>query len=229
MKLLIVEDEPDLLASLVSYLRGQHYLCEVATTFEEAQEKLALYDYECIVLDLTLPGGDGLDLLRELQRRQSAAGVIITSARAAVEDRIAGLHLGADDYLPKPFHLPELSARIAALVRRRHFQGSNLLQVGLIAVDVLARTVAVAGQPLALTRTELDLLLLLLANQGRVISKGAIAEHLSGDAAEQFDTYESVYAHVKNLKRKLTEAGAPNYIKMVYGLGYRFEVGGEGA
>ena len=228
MKLLIIEDEPDLRASVVSYLRGQHYVCEMATTFDEAQEKLHLYDYECIILDLTLPGGDGLDLLRELQGRNRATGVIITSARAAVDDRIAGLHLGADDYLPKPFHLSELSARVAALVRRRHFQGTNLLQAGLIAVDVPARTVAVAGQPLLLTRTELDLLLLLLANQGRVISKGAIAEHLSGDSAEQFDTYENVYAHVKNLKRKLTEAGASNYIKMVYGLGYRFEVSSEG-
>ncbi|MCI1188191.1 response regulator transcription factor [Hymenobacter sp. DH14] len=223
MKLLLVEDEPALLASVVSYLQAQHYVCETATTYAQAQEKMALHDYECIVLDLTLPGGDGLDLLRELQKQQKATGVIITSARAAVDDRITGLELGADDYLPKPFYLPELSARIAALVRRRHYQGTNLLHAGELAVDVPARRAAVAGKPLTLTRTEFDLLLLLLANQGRVITKGAIAEHLSGDAAEQFDTFENVYAHVKNLKRKLTEAGAPNYIRMVYGLGYRFE------
>jgi DNA-binding response OmpR family regulator len=115
MKLLLVEDEPDLLASLVSYLRAQHYVCEVATTFAQAQEKMLLHSYECIVLDLGLPGGDGLDLLRELQKHHPGAAVIITSARAAVGDRIAGLELGADDYLPKPFYLPELSARIAAL------------------------------------------------------------------------------------------------------------------
>jgi DNA-binding response OmpR family regulator len=223
MKLLLVEDEPDLLASLVSYLRAQHYVCEVATTFAQAQEKMLLHSYECIVLDLTLPGGDGLDLLRALQKHHPGAAVIITSARAGVDDRITGLELGADDYLPKPFYLPELSARIAALVRRRHYQGTNLLQVGLLSVDVPARRATAAGRPLTLTRTEFDLLLLLLANQSRVITKGAIAEHLSGDAAEQFDSFEHVYAHVKNLKRKLTEVGAPNYIKMVYGLGYRFD------
>ncbi|SNC65917.1 DNA-binding response regulator, OmpR family, contains REC and winged-helix (wHTH) domain [Hymenobacter gelipurpurascens] len=223
MKLLLVEDEPELLASLVSYLQAQHYVCEVATTYAQAQEKMLLYNYECIVLDLTLPGGDGLELLRELQRHQKAAGVIITSARAAVDDRITGLELGADDYLPKPFYLPELSARISALVRRRHYQGTNLLQAGKLTVDVPARRATVESQPVTLTRTEFDLLLLLLANQGRVITKGAIAEHLSGDAAEQFDTFESVYAHVKNLKRKLADAGAPNYIRMVYGLGYRFD------
>ncbi|MGI4740093.1 MAG: response regulator transcription factor [Janthinobacterium lividum] len=224
MKLLLIEDEPDLLASLVSYLQAQQYVCEVATTYAQAQEKMLLYNYECIVLDLTLPGGDGLDLLRQLQQQQRAAGVIITSARAGVDDRITGLELGADDYLPKPFYLPELSARIAALVRRRHYQGSNLLVVGALRVDVPARRASVADRALTLTRTEFDLLLLLLANQGRVITKGAIAEHLSGDAAEQFDSFEHVYAHVKNLKRKLTEAGAANYIRMVYGLGYRFDV-----
>lgn len=223
MKLLLVEDEPVLLAGVVSYLQVQHYVCEVATTYAQAQEKILLHDYECIVLDLNLPGGDGLNLLRELQHHHKAAGVIITSARAGVDDRIIGLELGADDYLPKPFYLPELSARIAALVRRRHYQGTNLLQAGELSVDVPARRAAVAGKPLTLTRTEFDLLLLLLANQRHVITKGAIAEHLSGDAAEQFDTFENVYAHVKNLKRKLTEAGAPNYIRMVYGLGYRFE------
>ncbi|RYU79590.1 response regulator transcription factor [Hymenobacter persicinus] len=225
MKLLIVEDEPALITSLVSYLQGQHYVCEVASTFADAQEKMLLYDYDCILLDLTLPGGDGLDLLRELQRQRKANGVIITSARNAVEDRITGLHLGADDYLPKPFYLPELSARVAALVRRRHYNGSNLIQAHALTVDVLARTASVAEKPLTLTRTEFDLLLLLLANQGRVIAKGAIAEHLSGDAAEQFDTYETVYAHVKNLKRKLTEVGAADYIRTVYGIGYRFEPG----
>jgi DNA-binding response OmpR family regulator len=223
MKLLIVEDEPELLDTVVRYLQAQQYGCETATTYAQAQEKMLLYDYDCIILDLTLPGGDGLDLLRALQQLKKPAGVIITSARAAVDDRITGLELGADDYLPKPFYLPELSARVAALVRRRHFQGTNLLRVGELAVDVPARRAAVADRPLTLTRTEFDLLLLLLANQNRVVTKGAIAEHLSGDAAEQFDTFENVYAHVKNLKRKLTEAGAPSYIRMVYGLGYRFD------
>lgn len=222
MKLLIVEDEPEMAASLVSYLRSQ-YVCEVAATFDQAQEKMLLYDYDCILLDLTLPGGDGLALLSALQARQKATGVIITSARDGLDDRIEGLRLGADDYLPKPFHLPELSARIAALVRRRRFNGQNLLFARGLTVDTAARTAAVGAVPLVLTRSEFDLLLLLLANPGRVISKGAIAEHLSGDTAEQFDNYDTIYVHVKNLKRKLAEAGALDYIGTVYGVGYVFK------
>jgi len=224
MKLLIIEDEAELAASLVSHLQGQQYVCEVARTFAAAEEKLLLFDYDCILLDLTLPGGDGLELLRQLQARQQADGVIITSARDALDDRIAGLHLGADDYLPKPFHLSELSARIAALVRRRRFNGSNVVQAGPLAVDVLARTATVHGQPLTLTRSELDLLLLLLANQRRVVMKSTIAEHVSGDLAEHFDSFEPVYTHVKNLKRKLSEVGLGECIRTVYGLGYRFEL-----
>ena len=223
MKLLIVEDEPEMVASLVAYLRPQ-YVCEVATTFGQAQEKMLLYDYDCILLDLTLPGGDGLALLGELQRRQKADGVIITSARNALDDRIEGLRLGADDYLSKPFHLPELGARIAALVRRRRFGGQNLLRLRDLVVDVPARTAAVGAAPIVLTRSEFDLLLLLLANPGRVVSKGAIAEHLSGDVAEQFDNYETVYAHIKNLKRKLAEVGADDYVSTVYGVGYVIKV-----
>ena len=223
MKLLIVEDEPEMVASLVAYLRPQ-YVCEVATTFGQAQEKMLFYDYDCILLDLTLPGGDGLALLGELQRRQKADGVIITSARNALDDRIEGLRLGADDYLSKPFHLPELGARIAALVRRRRFGGQNLLRLRDLVVDVPARTAAVGATPIVLTRSEFDLLLLLLANPGRVVSKGAIAEHLSGDVAEQFDNYETVYAHIKNLKRKLAEVGADDYVSTVYGVGYVIKV-----
>ncbi|GAB2798426.1 DNA-binding response OmpR family regulator [Hymenobacter luteus] len=224
MKLLIVEDEPELTASLLSHLQDQQYVCEVATTFAEAEEKLLLFEYDCVLLDLTLPGGDGLELLRQLQARQQADGVIITSSRDALDDRITGLRLGADDYLPKPFHLSELSARIAALVRRRRFNGSNLVQAGPLTVDVLARQATVRGQPLLLTRSEYDLLLLLLANQNRVVMKSTIAEHISGDMAEHFNSYEPVYTHVKNLKRKLSELGIGDSLRTVYGLGYRFEL-----
>lgn len=224
MKLLIVEDEPELAASLVSYLEGEQYRCEVASTYAAAEEKMLLYDYDCILLDLTLPGGDGLALLRQLQQQHKADGVIITSARNALDDRIAGLKLGADDYLPKPFHLSELSARVAALVRRRHFNGANVVQAGPLVMDVPARAVHVRGEALPLTRSEFDLLVLLLANQRRVVMKSTIAEHLSGDIAEHFDSFEPVYTHIKNLKRKLAEAGAGDCIRTVYGLGYRFEL-----
>ncbi|MGI4832053.1 MAG: response regulator transcription factor [Janthinobacterium lividum] len=224
MKILIVEDEPELAASLVSYLQGEQYVCEVASTFDAAEEKMSLFDYDCILLDLTLPGGDGLELLRQLQARHRADGVIITSARDALDDRVTGLKLGADDYLPKPFHLSELSARVGALVRRRRFNGANTVVAGPLAADVLARTVLVRGQPLALTRSEFDLLLLLLSNQHRVVMKSTIAEHVSGDLAEHFDSFEPVYTHVKNLKRKLAEHGLGECIRTVYRLGYRFEL-----
>ncbi|TGE06432.1 response regulator transcription factor [Hymenobacter fodinae] len=224
MKLLIVEDEAELAASLVSHLQAQHYVCEVAATYAAAEDKMLLYDYDCILLDLTLPGGDGLTLLRQLQAQHKADGVIITSARNELDDRITGLHLGADDYLPKPFHLSELSARVAALVRRRRFNGANTVVAGPLTADVLARTVSVHGQALPLTRSEFDLLLLLLSNQNRVVMKSTIAEHVSGDMAEHFDSFEPVYTHVKNLKRKLTEAGLGDCIRTVYGLGYRFEL-----
>ncbi|MBO3272211.1 response regulator transcription factor [Hymenobacter defluvii] len=224
MKLLIVEDEAELAASLVSHLQAQHYVCEVAATYAAAEDKMLLYDYDCILLDLTLPGGDGLTLLRQLQAQHKADGVIITSARNELDDRITGLHLGADDYLPKPFHLSELSARVAALVRRRRFNGANTVVAGPLTADVLARTVSVHGQALPLTRSEFDLLLLLLSNQNRVVMKSTIAEHVSGDMAEHFDSFEPVYTHVKNLKRKLAEAGLGECIRTVYGLGYRFEL-----
>lgn len=224
MKLLIVEDEAELAASLVSHLQAQHYVCEVAATYAAAEDKMMLYDYDCILLDLTLPGGDGLTLLRQLQAQHKADGVIITSARNELDDRITGLHLGADDYLPKPFHLSELSARVAALVRRRRFNGANTVVAGPLTADVLARTVSVHGQALPLTRSEFDLLLLLLSNQNRVVMKSTIAEHVSGDMAEHFDSFEPVYTHVKNLKRKLTEVGLGECIRTVYGLGYRFEL-----
>ncbi|MES2389654.1 MAG: response regulator transcription factor [Bacteroidota bacterium] len=224
MKILIVEDEAELAASLVSYLEGEQYRCEVAAGFAVAEDKILGYDYDCILLDLTLPGGDGLNLLRLLQQQQKADGVIIISARNALDDRITGLKLGADDYLTKPFHLSELSARIAALVRRRRFNGTNTVKAGIITADLQARIVYVSNRPLTLTRSEVDLMLLLLANQNRVVMKSTIAEHLSGDIAEHFDSYEPVYTHIKNLKRKLADAGAGDCIKTVYGLGYRFEL-----
>ena len=213
----------ELVKSMVSYFTPQHYTIEVATQMDEALEKILMHDYDCVLLDINLPDGSGLRVLEKLKQEGKMEGVIIISARNAIEDRIKGLDLGADDYLTKPFHLAELGARVSAVVRRKHFAGVNLVRFEEIEINMNAKEVTVAGEPVILTPKELNLLLFLLANKNRVISKSAIAEHLSGDEAEAFDNFDFIYAHIKNLKRKLTEAGAKDYIKTVYGLGYRME------
>lgn len=209
---------------MMRYLAGDNYLCEVANTYVAALNKIEMYDYNCILLDLMLPGGDGLKLLELLKSKGKQDGVIIISAKNSIEDKVRGLQIGADDYLAKPFHLSELAARIYSVIRRRQFDSINTLQQNEISVDLLAKTVTVNGKLVSLTRKEFDLLLLFLGNRNKVISKGALAEHLSGDMADMLDSHDFVYAHVKNLKKKLTEAGAGNYLKTIYGTGYKWEI-----
>ncbi len=222
MKLLIIEDERELSKSIVTYLSSEKYLCEQAFTFSEAMEKIELYDYDCILLDLMLPGGNGLDILREIKRQNNPAGVIIVSAKDSLEDKVNGLRIGADDYLPKPFHLPELSMRIYALIRRKQFTSANTLESNGIRIDLLGQSVSINTTPVTLTRTEYELLLFLIGNKNKVVSKSALAEHLSGDMADMLDSHDFVYAHIKNLKAKLAEAGCTNCIKNVYGAGYKW-------
>jgi len=221
---LIVEDEPELSKSLATYLQGQNYTCDIASDFRTALEKTESFEYDCILLDLTLPGGNGLQVLKELKANKKSDGVIIISARDSIQDKITGLNLGADDYLPKPFHLSELGARVAAVIRRRKFEGNSIISLGELQVDTLEKTVGVHGKPVDLTRKEYDLLLYLVSNKNRVISKNAIAEHLSGDEADAFDNFDFLYAHMKNLKKKLTNAGCADYIKTIYGMGYKYDI-----
>lgn len=223
MKILVIEDEPELSADMVQYLAAQHYRCETAFTFEEAMEKVDVYGYDCILLDLMLPGGDGMRILEHLRSTGKSGGLIIISAKNALEDKVLGLKLGADDYLAKPFHLPELAARIFSVVRRNQFGNSNLLKEGALKVDLAARSVYVEEEELSLTKSEFDLLVYFLGNANRVISKSAIAENLNGDMADLMDSHDFVYAHVKNLKKKLTDAGQGGFIKTVYGTGYKWE------
>lgn len=222
MKVLVIEDERQLVKSAVSALRQAGYLCEVAYSAAEANEKILLYDYDCILLDINLPDGDGLQILDDLKERKKTDGVIIITAKNSLEDRVKGLNLGADDYLAKPFYMPELIARVSAIIRRRRFDGNNRITFREISVDLLAKTAAVNNHPIELTRMEFSLLVFLMANKNRVVSKTAIAEHLSGDNAELFDKFDFIYSHMKNLKRKLAEAGSEDYIRTVYGLGYKF-------
>ncbi len=224
MKILIIEDEIELSKSMVTYLHRQSYTCDTAFNFVEGMQKIESFEYDCILLDISLPGGSGLKILKALKDNNKLDGVIIISAKDSVEDRIAGLNLGADDYLPKPFHLSELSARIAAVIRRKLFQGSNVLVYNELSIDLLAKSVSVNDKPVDITRKEYDLLLYLASNKNRVISKNAIAENISGDSADLYDNFDFIYAHMKNLKRKLTAAGCDDYIKSVYGMGYKFTI-----
>ena len=220
MKILIIEDEKELSRSIVAYLKSEDYICEVAYNFESAMERTELYDYDCILLDITLPGGSGLDILKELKANNKMDGVLIISARDSLDDKVKGLTLGADDYLAKPFHLSELSARISAIIRRKNFEGNSVLKFGNISIDTQAKMVSIHEQHLELTRKEYELLLYFVTNKKKVISKNAIAEHLWGDDMEGNNDF--IYTHIKNLRRKLMEKGEENYIKSVYGMGYTF-------
>lgn len=222
MKLLIIEDEKELSDGIVSYLGKEDYLCEQAFTFEEAMMKVGVYEYDCILLDLMLPGGSGLDILRRIKQRKPETGVIIVSAKDSLDDKVEGLKIGADDYIAKPFHLPELSMRIFALLRRKNFTASNILESGDIKIDLLDKKAMVDDRVLDLTKSEYELLIFLIENHHRVVSKSAIAEHLSGDMADMFDDFNFIYAHIKNLKSKLADAGITDGIKTYYGTGYKW-------
>jgi DNA-binding response OmpR family regulator len=220
MKILIIEDEQSLAGSIQQYLQRENYLCEIATDITPARQMIEDFTYDCILLDINLPEGNGLTLLKELKQDKKTDGVIIISARDGLEDKVLSLKLGADDYLAKPFHLAELSARIEAVIRRRYMQGESKLSYEDITIDTLARSVSVLDQPVALTKTEYELLLFLMINKGRVVTKNAIAEHLLGRSALYLDNFDIIYAHVKNLKKKLLSMGGA--IKTIYGTGYKF-------
>lgn len=223
MKILIIEDEIDIATSIKSYLKSNDILCETATNSQSALDKIAMYNYDCILLDLMLPDGDGFTILKELRKQNKSDGVIIISAKETLETKIEGFNLGADDYLTKPFHLSELFVRIQSLVRRKNFNGSNMITFNEIEIDTLAKSVKVNDKKIDFTKKEIDLLLFLIGNKTKVLSKSAIAEHLSGDMADMLDNHDFVYAHIKNLKKKLNEAKSNDYIKSIYGIGYKWE------
>ena len=220
MKILIIEDEKALSESIVTYLKSEDYLCETASDFKTAINKTETFDYDCILLDITLPDGNGVEILNNLKANNKMDGVLIISAKNALDDKIAGLKSGADDYLAKPFHLSELSARIAAIIRRKNFEGSNTVKFHDINIDTLAKQVLVNNKPFELTKKEYELLLYFVTNKRRVISKNAIAEHLWGD--DMSGNYDFIYTHIKNLRKKLIAATGSDYIKSVYGMGYKF-------
>jgi DNA-binding response OmpR family regulator len=222
MKILIIEDEFELLISLSNFLTKENFICELAENFRNAENKLAISDYDVILLDISLPDGNGLELLRMIKKQQIKSGVIIISAKNSLDDKILGLDLGADDYITKPFQLSELNSRIKAVLRRRQFDGSNMLNFNEISINTDARTVAIHGQEITLTKKEYDVLLYLLVNKNRVLTKAAIAEHLWNDNIDLADSYDFIYTHLNNIRKKIKTAGGKDYIKTIYGLGYKF-------
>ena len=221
MKILIIEDEPSLRELMERSLRKEQHVVETARTYAEAEDKLAVYAYDCVLLDIMLPDGDGLRLLGELKSSGRKEAVIIISARDSLEDRIRGLEDGADDYLPKPFHLAELSARIRSVARRTMGGGRSGITLGNVTVEPESFRAGVGGKELPLLKKEFDILAYFMQRPGHVIDKAVLAEAVWGDHVDQADNFNFVYSQMKNLRRKLEEAGATIEIKAVYGFGYK--------
>ena len=222
MKILIIEDEVELLLAIGNYLTKENYICELADNFIKASEKTAIYEYDIILLDITLPDGNGLDLLQTIKKYNSKAGIIILSAKNSLDDKISGLDRGADDYLTKPFQLSELNSRIKALLRRRNYAGSNMVIFKEISINTDSKNVSIKDQQLILTKKEYDILLYLILNKNRVLTKEAIAEHLWNDNIDLANTFDFIYTHLNNIRKKIKVAGGVDYIKTLYGMGYKF-------
>lgn len=221
MKILIIEDEPDMLANMQQTLERESYLVETAMDYSTAAEKIGVYEYDCILLDITLPGGNGLDLLKKLKETGAGDGVIIVSAKDSLDDRIKGLDYGADDYLSKPFHMAELNARVKAVLRRRNFEGSNSISIGNLKAFPEDRNILIADKTINLNRKEYNILIYLVTNKERLVTKSALAEHVWGDNIDQADSFDFIYSQIKNLRKKLSLTGASIEIQSIYGVGYK--------
>lgn len=222
MKILIIEDEKDLMDNILAYLSAGDFVCESASSKAEALDKLSGFNYDVVILDIMLPDGNGLQILSHIRNENPDTGVLIVSAKNALDDRLRGLDLGADDYLTKPFHLSELNARIRAIFRRRKLQGQTVLQFNEIAIHTNNHEVLVHDASLELTLKEYELLLFFVTNKNRVLTKQAIAEHLWGDNVDYLQNFDFVYQHIKNLRKKIMANDGRDYIKTIYGLGYKF-------
>jgi DNA-binding response OmpR family regulator len=222
MKLLIIEDNLHLANDIRQYLSESNFVTEHAGNFKEAEIKISLYNYDAVILDLGLPDGNGLDLITIIKEFLPDCSILILTAKDAVEDKVRGLELGADDYMTKPFHKAELNARIHSILRRNRAGRSNILNIDDIKVDFINMQAYVNNNQLNLTRKEYDLLVYFMQNPNRILTKESIAEHLWGDHIDQADSFDFIYNHIKNLRKKIVEAGGKKYIQAMYGMGYRF-------
>jgi DNA-binding response OmpR family regulator len=223
MKVLIVEDNSDLAGNIQKFLSKEGYVCEVSYAYQEARQKLLNFEYDCIILDIMLPDGDGLNLIELIKSEKIQSSILILSAKNSLDDKISGFNMGADDYLTKPFHLAELQARLKAIYRRKNLSGENVISFDAISVDTTSMEARVNNIPLELTRKEFDLLLYFLVNKNRVLTRQSIAEHLWGDYTDNLANFDFVYQHVKNLRKKIMAAQGKDYIGTVYGSGYKFD------
>ncbi|WP_316734703.1 response regulator transcription factor [Pedobacter aquatilis] len=222
MKLLFVEDEPILLEEMLSYFSSQGCLCEQAQNYDQAMDKINSYSYDGIVLDVTLPDGNGMDLIKQIRICQTDTGIMILSAKNSLTDKIKGLDLGADDYLTKPFYLEELNARINALHRRKAFKGIEYITFDDFSIDTQSKLLSYKKRELKLTKKEYQLLIYFVINKNRVLGKVSIAEHIWGDNFDEADNFDAIYVHMVNLRKKLIAASGKDYIKTIYGMGYKF-------
>lgn len=223
MKLLLIEDHDPLRQQLQNMLEKHEFVCEEASNFKQAIEKIALYEYDLIIVDINLPGGSGLEIIRKAKKDMPQTAIMIISARDAITQRIEGLEIGADDYISKPFDMSELLARVKSLMRRYRFDGRQALNIGNISIDTYLSVVTVDGAELDLTKTEYKLLLFFFSNPGRVLTREGMAEHVWGDHMDVADSFDFIYSHIKNLRKKLKSAGADDPIKVVYGVGYKID------
>lgn len=221
MKILIIEDEVALSHVLRESLLKENYIVEAAMEFDTALDKISVYDYDCILLDIMLPNGSGIDLLKTLKKLDKSDNVIIISAKNSLEDKLEGLALGADDYLTKPFHIAELNARIKAVLRRKTLNGKNTIEIGNLILEISERTLTIAGKDVHLNRKEFDILNYFLLNKNRLITKTALAEYVWGDHIDQADNFDFIYYQIKNLRKKLEEFDATVQLETIYGIGYK--------
>jgi DNA-binding response OmpR family regulator len=222
MKILIVEDELELLTMIGAYLKEQGYIVEKASTVFQAEDKLISFSYDIVLLDITLPDGNGLALLNEFKEKLATMSVLIISAKNSVENKIEGLNLGADDYISKPFHLAELNARIKAIIRRKIFKGEECIVFNEISINAGDKAVFVNDKLLKITKKEYDILLYFISNKNRMLTREAVAEHVWDDEIDLLDNFKFVYTHVANLRKKIKDAGGKDYFKSVYRMGYKF-------
>ena len=221
MKILIIEDAAEMMGLIKQFLEDENYVVEEACNFKSAIDKIVSFDYDCILLDIMLPDGNGPELLQELNNLDKANSVIIISAKDSLDDKVKGLDLGADDYLAKPFHMAELNARIKSVIRRKKLDGKRLLEIQNLKLNIEERLVLINNQTVKLNRKEFDILVFLLMNKNRIASKSAIAENIWGDYIDQANDFDFIYSQIKNLRKKLDEHGAMIDITSIYGMGYK--------
>jgi DNA-binding response OmpR family regulator len=222
MKILLIEDESALAQSILSLLIKEGYTAEWVASYKAAINKIEEENYDCFLVDISLPDGNGLNIVRFLKKNKADSGIIIITARNSLNDRIEGLDLGADDYLSKPFHLAELNSRIKAVLRRRKFAGMKTIEIDNLRIIPDNFEVHINNELIDFTRKEFDLLLFLASNKNRVLTKDSIAEHIWSNYNDISYSFDFLYSHIKNIRKKLIEKGCKDYIQSVYGIGYKF-------